>query len=77
MGEALTQRGAAPTPAMWLGISVSALAGYGAMGFMLALIAAYGATMSEIVKTLRKVLQVRIIGGAAWSLHLASARVPA
>lgn len=47
-----------PEPSMWLGILLSALAGYGAMSFMLALINAYGVTTTEILKTMRKVLQV-------------------
>lgn len=58
-GELTTSAAAAPTQAMWVGIVVSALAGYGALGFMLALICAYGATAAEMVKTMRKVLQVR------------------
>jgi hypothetical protein len=48
----------APDYSVWLGILLSALAGYGAMSFMLALISAYGVTLTEILKTMRKVLQV-------------------
>ena len=48
-----------PSGEVCAGIVVSALAGYGAMSFMLALIDTYGATTTEVVKTLRKVMQVR------------------
>lgn len=45
--------------ALWVGMLLSALAGYGAMSFMLALINAYGVTTTEVVKTMRKVMQAR------------------
>ena len=55
----LHARPSIPSGEVCAGIVVSALAGYGAMSFMLALIDAYGATTTEVVKTLRKVMQVR------------------
>jgi hypothetical protein len=58
LGAALRHDSTAPSVSMWGAIGVSSLAGYGAMGFMLALICAYGATTAEVAKTFRKVVQV-------------------
>eukprot|EP00892_Ulva_mutabilis_P011866 jgi/Ulvmu1/9051/UM005_0144.1 len=45
-------------PKICITIILSAVAGYGAMSFMLLLISMYGVTTTELVKTVRKVLNV-------------------
>lgn len=51
-------RNAVSNPKIWCIIVLSAIAGYGAMGFMLTLISMYGVTTTELVKTVRKALNV-------------------
>lgn len=74
------QHSAAIPTETWLNILLSAAAGYGAMSFMLMLIEHCGVATAEIVKNLRKILQVcsfsRVLLGTHYTLTLLTICVP-
>lgn len=62
-------------PKIWVIVIASAMAGYGAMSFMLVMISMYGVTTTEVVKTLRKVCISALCGPVSMSYRQSSHRL--